>query len=364
MSIDLVLAAVRDQLEGLVRHGQSPGVQYLFAHEGQVLLEHHAGLVDPAAATLLGPAHTFNLDAITQFWTAAAVLQCVQKGLIALDAPLGASLPGRPSLAGATVRQALLHTAGFDNPSALFWVHLARETFDPQRFVTETLARHGQPVRAPGGVYRYSNIGYLWLGQLLQAVTGQPLARLLRETLLPPGGLPKGAVLGFDPPLAGRQARGTLKRWSWLNPMLGLFLDRDRLVAGSASGWVRLEHHQVNGDACGGLVGNVGGLLAGLQCLLDRKGLASSACPEGLFQTAPVSGPARSLGGFTGRLEGEHWCGHRGAGIGYGGEVRVYPRLGCVSVVLFNRAGWREEAWLDRLDRRLLGVLPAGTARC
>ncbi|MBV8618394.1 MAG: beta-lactamase family protein [Curvibacter sp.] len=357
MATELVLESVRGQLEAWVRSHQTPGLQYLFARQGRVLLSCEAGLADPARSRAMAPQHTFNLYSITKLWTAAAVLLCVRKGLIALEAPLGSLLPGRPKLAGATVRQTLLHTAGFDNPLPLGWVHLARETFDPQRFVTELLERHGQPVRAPGDVYRYSNIGYLWLGRMVRTVTGRSLAQWLHEQLLSSGvGAPDGAVLGFEAPLATRQARGTFRRWSWVNPLLGLVLERDRFVAGHTGSWVRLEHHQVNGPAYGGMIGNAAGLMSGLQQLLDLDGLASSGCPQGLFQTVPVSGPARSLGGATGRLEGEHWCGHCGGGAGYYGEARVYPRLQAVSVLLLNRAGWRDEALLDRLDRHLLAV--------
>lgn len=349
--------AVRHSLQMLLTSGNSPGVQYLFLQGPDPLLSFQAGLADPGTGQMLQAGHRFNLHSATQLWTAAAVLRCVQTGLLALDEPLQSYLDGHVELGAATVRQALLYMAGFANPSALAWIHLCRDSFDPGKVADALLQEHGRPVRSPGGAYRASRIGHLWLGQVLRAVTGQSLPALLQAQGLLGGGALPGGHLSFDPPDPAHHARGTLPRWGWLNPALAWFLDRDRYVAGVSGAWVRLEHHQADAQACCGLIGHAAGLAAGLQGLLARQGLASSGCPSGLFDTVPVVGPARGLGGYTGWLEGQHWCGHAGGGLGHYAEWRVYPRLQAVSVLLLNRAGLRDEGLLGRIDKPLVAAL-------
>lgn len=349
--------AVRHSLQTLLTAGNSPGVQYLFMHRQQPLLSFEAGLADPGTGQLLQAGDRFNLHSATHLWTAAAVLRCAQAGLLSLDEPLQSYLSGHVELGGATVRQALLHTAGFANPNPLAWIHLGRDSFDPAKAAEALLIEHGRPVRSPGGAYRYSNIGLLWLGEVLRAVTRQALpAWMQAQGLLGGEGL-AGGHLSFDRPDPAHHARGTLPRWGWLNPVLSWMLDRDRFLAGVSGSWVRLEHHQSDAQACGGLIGNAAGVAASLQGLLAHKGLASSACPSGLFDSVPMVGPARGLGGFTGWLEGQHWCGHAGGGVGHYGEWRVYPRLQAVSVLLLNRAGLRDEGLLGRLDKPLVVAL-------
>lgn len=353
--------AARHSLQTLLTAGNSPGVQYLFMQGPQALLSFQAGLADPGTGEVLQASHRFNLHSATQLWTAAAVLRGVQTGLLALDEPLQAYLPEHVELGGATVRQALLHTAGFANPNPLAWIHLGRDSFDPPKVAEALLLEHGRPVRSPGGAYRYSPIGHLWLGQVLRAVSRQTLPGYLQAQGLLGGEALASGHLSFDRPDPAHHARGTLPRWGWLNPVLAWVLDRDRFVAGVSSAWVRLEHHQADAQACSGLIGNAAGVAASLQGLLGRQALASSGCPSGLFDSVPMVGPARSLGGFTGWLEGQHWCGHAGGGVGHYGEWRVYPRLQAVSVLLLNRAGLRDEGLLGRVDKPLVAALARQT---
>lgn len=354
--------AARHSLQTLLTAGHSPGVQYLFMHRQQPLLSFQAGLADPGTGQVLQASHRFNLHSATQLWTAAAVLRGVQTGLLALDEPLQAYLPGHVELGGATVRQALLHTAGLANPNPLAWIHLGRDSFDPPKVAEALLLEHGRPVRSPGGAYRYSNLGPLWLGQVLSAVTRQSLPSYLQAQGLLGGEALAGGHLSFDRPDPAHHARGTLPRWGWLNPVLAWMLDRDRFVAGVSGAWVRLEHHQADAQASSGLIGNAAGMVASLQGLLARQGLASSGCPSGLFDSVPMVGPARGLGGFTGWLEGQHWCGHAGGGVGHYSEWRVYPRLQAVSVLLLNRAGLRDEGLLGRIDKPLVAALGRQTS--
>lgn len=348
--------ATRQLLDALVDGGGTPGLQYPFASADAVLHAYHGGLANPAVALPVDARTTFNAYSATKTFTSAAVLQLVEQGRVDLDRPIAEYLDHWPQSGAATVRQTLLHTAGFANPNPLPWVHLVEEHagFDRARFVEDLLRSHGRPVSKPGERYAYSNIGYLLLGELIERVSGQPYVPWLLQNLVAPLRLPDGEVLAFDIPQPQTHARGTLERYGWLNLVLGFVIDRDRLIDGTAGRWVQFRSHQVNGDAYGGLIGNALGLIRYLQALLARDDLLSPISRALLFTAAPSPGPARSLGWLMGRLDNELRFARAGGGAGYYSEVRVYPRIGRASAVMFNRTGIRDERILDRLDRFLV----------
>ena len=348
--------ATRQVLDTLIADGNTPGFQYIFVSANEVLLAHCGGLANPRGQLRVEVSTTFNAYSVTKTFTTAALLQLVEQGRVDLDRPIAQYCDRWPQSGAATVRQTLLHTAGFANPNPLPWVHLDQEhaAFNRRRFVDDLLRTHGRPISTPGVRYAYSNIGYLLLGELIERVSGQPFVQYVAQHLIAPLRLCDGETLAFDIPKVATHARGTLKRFGWLNAVLGFVIDRDRLVDDAAGRWVQFRNHHVNGDAYGGLIANAHGLARYLQALLARDGFLSRISRALLFTTQTGPGPARSLGWFAGRLDDEPWYAHPGGGAGYYSEVRVYPRLGRASVVMFNRAGIRDEHILDRLDRFLI----------
>ena len=343
--------ATRHMLDVMVADGSTPGLQYVFASDRAVLFSHHGGAADLRTPRAVTEHSTFNAYSITKTFTAAAVLQLAERRLVDLNHPIARYLDRWPHSGAATVRQTLLHTAGFANPYPLRWVHLAEEhaAFDRDRFVEEVIRAHGRPVWQPGARYAYSNIGYLALRDLIEKVSGHPYVQYVRQQLLAPLHLREGAVIGFDIPQPDAHAHGMLHRFGWLNLVLGLGVDRGRLVEGCAGRWIQFRDHHVNGDAYGGLIGNALGFTRYMQALLTDEILAP-ASRAALFNTESVPGPTRSVGGFTGRLGQVDWFAHAGGGAGYYSEIRVYPQVRKVSVVMLNRAGIRDERLLDRLD--------------
>ncbi len=90
--------------------------------------------------------------------TAAAVLQLVGLGRIALDDPVDKYHP-TPFDDEITVRHLLAHLSGIPNPIPLRWVHSpARHSgFDERAALDAELRAHPRLASAPGRRYRYSN---------------------------------------------------------------------------------------------------------------------------------------------------------------------------------------------------------------
>ncbi|HSC64619.1 MAG TPA: serine hydrolase domain-containing protein [Caldimonas sp.] len=341
--------AVGQRLQRLMARHRIAGAQYLLSVGGRVRVEHALGVADAVRGSAVTTATTFNLYSITKPFTAACTVAAAERGAFDLDAPVAVA-SGEPALASfGTVRDTLLHRAGFPNPLPLRWVHDAAEdaAFDEHAFVAQRLqALRGRTVRR--GRAAYSNLGYLALGRAVERATGQPFRHAVQGCLLDK--LPRldGSALGFGIGDPGRHARGLLPRCSALALVLRWLVDA-RLVDGPAGPWRQIRPHCVNGSAYGGLVGNARGLAAFGHAMLGLGG-ACGIAREPLLATAPGPGPARTLAWFEGRLQGRRWLAHAGGGLGGYGELRLYPELEVVSVLVSNAPGLRDHRWLDLLD--------------
>ena len=166
----------------------------LVARGDRVLYEGAVGLADRT----WGAEHTmdtrFRIASVTKQFTAALVLQLVEEGRVALDAPITDYLdyPVDPG-DRITVHHLLTHTSGLPEgrelrgePSLAAFLSTFPEL--PLRF-------------EPGAGFAYSNPGYWLLGRIIEAETGQSYEAALRDRLLRPlgmndsGSAPYGAVV-------------------------------------------------------------------------------------------------------------------------------------------------------------------------
>jgi D-alanyl-D-alanine carboxypeptidase len=149
-----------------------------------------------------------RVGSITKTFTAAAVLQQVERGQIGLDDPIGYYLsrlvPGERGHA-ITVRMLLNHTSGLAEylphayPSLKAFPAIAKttpESLDQNRFKhfhPVDLIEMGvaaRPVATPGGTPGvYSNTNYLLLGQLLECVTGLTAESYIFQNVIVRAGL-------------------------------------------------------------------------------------------------------------------------------------------------------------------------------
>ena len=344
-------ADVRQRLISMAARRGAPGVQYLVSRDGETLLEHCLGLADAALALPVTPLTTFNAYSITKTLTAAAVILLAEEGRLDLEAPIGVAAGVQGLEAYGTVRDTLLHRAGFRNPNPLRWIHAAaaHPAFQEAAFVAGQVAtlRGTQRRRSSSG---YSNVGYLLLGLTIENVCQRPFVRALDDLVIQPLGLRTDQRLAFAIAQPDLHAHGHLRRYGLLHCLLALFADRATIVQGVEGRWVRLQLHQVNGSAYGGLIANARGIARfGQAVLAGRAGIPPKVCDR-LLDPVPGPGPARSVGWFSGKLRSLRWFAHAGGGLGYYGELRLYPDLRTVSCVLTNGPGLANALCLDDID--------------
>jgi len=137
--------------------------------------------------------------------TGVCIAILVQEGKLALDDPVGKLLasvlakhgePGDERLRGVTVAQLLAHRSGLpesvgDNRFAPGAVQLLQQRPLSEATVDMLLPAimKLQLAASPGARFAYSNVGFLLLGQIIEAVTGEPYERACGERVLAKAGI-------------------------------------------------------------------------------------------------------------------------------------------------------------------------------
>jgi CubicO group peptidase (beta-lactamase class C family) len=174
------------------------------------------GLADIASASPVTEDTVFRIASITKTFTAIAVMQLVERGLVDLDAPANDYLhaykliPARPGFRPATPRHLLTHTAGIREvlkPSGLLRMRDLGETVRTGRRVP-TLAEYYAPglrVDAePGSRFMYTDHGFATLGQIVEDVSGQALGSYMKEHIFEPLGMSETDLLRPQGPWTNR----------------------------------------------------------------------------------------------------------------------------------------------------------------
>ena len=167
-------------------HGSAPGTQFFF---GQ-------------ARNQTGPAvdadTAYNWASITKTMTAIAILQLRDRGLLSLDDPAVRYVPELRQvhdpygpIDAITIRQLLTHSAGFRNPT---WpwdcddpTNCDWQPFEPTHWAqVAAMLPYTHIAFTPGSRWSYSNLGYVFLGQIIERLTGDDFEVYIDKNILKP----------------------------------------------------------------------------------------------------------------------------------------------------------------------------------
>lgn len=342
-----------DDLPRLAAAHAVPGVSVAVLADGQVV-EATAGVVNLRTGVEVTPDSLFMIQSITKVWTATLVMQLVDDGLVELDMPVRAYLPGfrtADERAGAqiTVRHLLAHTAGFEGD---IWAETTAGEDALQRFVEDLVARAPQHSR-PGEMFSYCSAGYGVLGRLVEVLRNASYPRALRRHLAGPLGIEELAFCA-DEALAFRTAIGhaspsrhespqPLQRWAVMPPSNPAAGNQLAMSARSLIAFAGL--HLAEGLAP------------------DGTRLLSTASARAMRQRQvdhpAAMGGAQGLGWMLSERQGV--VEHGGDAIGVAALLRIVPEQGVAVAMLINggAAGPIVDGLLDPLLSELAGIEPA-----
>ena len=276
-----VLAPIADIVHQEIASGHIPGAVVLVGQEHEILYRHAFGLraTRPQAVPMTIDT-IFDLASLTKVVaTTTAVMQLVERGKLALDAPASTYWPrfaagGKQKI---TIRDLLTHYSGL-RPD----LDLRRRWFGYRTAMNMLVA--DRPLYPPGTQYLYSDENFEVLGELVRRVSRMALNQYCDENIFKPLGMTDTRF---------RLLRGQT--------------DRIAPTASPASGHVSTTVHDPTAHRMGGVAGHAGlfstaddlaifatmlldgGTSGGLQ-VLNRQSIALMTQPESPAAGARVRG--------------------------------------------------------------------------
>jgi CubicO group peptidase (beta-lactamase class C family) len=190
---EAVIADLEGYIPEYIDQENIPGIAIALIRDGETLWTAGFGITNTLTAKPVTPETLFEVASNSKVITAYIALQLVDQGKLSLDEPLNAYLsqPWLPSSEyrdSITLRHVLSHRSGLG--------------------ANITLSRHS--LFAPGDGYYYSGIGFMYLQEVIEQVTGQSLEDIAQQMVFVPLGMSSSSFVNA-PEITQRTANGHLR---------------------------------------------------------------------------------------------------------------------------------------------------------
>nr|WP_286177658.1 serine hydrolase domain-containing protein [Rhodopirellula sp. JC639] len=348
-------AQITRWIDAAIKDGDLPGAVVCLADGKQIRYLETFGnrQVEPVELPMTTDT-VFDLASITKpVATATSIALLAQRGQIDLDALVSKYLPeftGHQKET-ITVKQCLLHVSGLTPDNALSDYQDGAQT--AWRRICDLKLRSD-----PGTKFAYSDVGFIVLGKLVEAVSGKPLDVFAKEEIFQPMGMHETM---FNPP-------------EELKP-------RAAPTEKQADGWLKGDVHDPRASRLGGVAGHAGLfstvkdlVLYGQNLLAAAKG-NSTVIGQATFRrmTAPHNVPQESPRG-TRTLGWDHqspYSSNRGTALsdqafGHGGftgtVLWIDPEKDLIFIFLSSRLHPDGKGSVNRLAGKIITLLADTTS--
>lgn len=192
--------ALRSELDAAKRVYGFPGATAAVVEAGGDTCAVATGLADLESGAPMRPDSRMLAASIGKTFVSATVLSLAADGELAIDDPLAAWLGDRawylrlPNASGITLRHLLEHTAGLpdhvhDPDFRRAFGERWRETEPPGPADLVAFILDEPPLFPPGARFSYSDTGYILLGMVVEAASGERYYDLVEQRFLRPLGL-------------------------------------------------------------------------------------------------------------------------------------------------------------------------------
>jgi len=184
----------------LAQHGIVGG-SFAFVHAGAQPAELLHGEARQDTHQTVSTQTAWNWASITKTLTAIAILQLRDRGMLSLDDPAVRYVPElrqvhdpHGSIDDITIRHLLTHSAGFRNPTWPWDCDDARDCnwqpFEPAKWSqVAAMLPYTHIAFKPGSRWSYSNLGYVFLGQIVERLSGDDFEVYIDKNILKPLGM-------------------------------------------------------------------------------------------------------------------------------------------------------------------------------
>ncbi|MCF6465939.1 peptidoglycan-binding protein [Clostridium sp. Cult2] len=157
----------------------------LVAKGGEILLNKGYGFADFEQNTMNKPQTKFAIGSVTKQFTAMAIMQLSEKGLLSVEDKVSKYLPDFPNGDLITIHNLLTHTSGLKNYTELNeFFKLDLNNRNPMTVID--LIKDMPLEFTPGEEYKYSNTNYVLLGIIVEKVTDMSFEDYLQKNIFTP----------------------------------------------------------------------------------------------------------------------------------------------------------------------------------
>jgi CubicO group peptidase (beta-lactamase class C family) len=210
--------ALGSGIAAMLNRHPAVGMAVGVVRDGRLQVFESHGVANVATRTPIDQDTVFRVASITKTFTAIAVMQLWERGLVDLDAPVNRYLrtfrlvPAKPSFRPATLRHLLTHTSGI--PEMIRPSRALRYIYGESYALDEPVPSLGGYYKGvlrlqtePGTMFRYTDHNFAVAGQVVEDLSGEPIADYLRDHVFLPLGM-TGTDLVRTPQIASRLATG------------------------------------------------------------------------------------------------------------------------------------------------------------
>ena len=195
-AFDAALTDFRQLHRTEMRRSDIVGSSFYFVREGRTVAADHLGEQDAGAHVPVDAQTIYHWASITKTMTGIAIMQLRDRGLLSLDDPITRYVPELARVhnpygdTGAiTIRQLMSHSAGFRG-GTWPWRDQEWQPFEPPGWAQlEAMLPYTQVEFRPGSRFSYSNPGIVYLGQVIERLTGEDFEVYVDKNILRPLGM-------------------------------------------------------------------------------------------------------------------------------------------------------------------------------
>lgn len=314
------------------------------------------GYTDLAGKQEASPDTVYQWWSLTKLFTAVALLQLQEQNLLSIDDPVAKHLPtftarGRHSKEQViTIKQLLSHSSGLGDigMEILGWVHFDGDPHPTQtEFFNSHVDKYNKLKVKPGEQGRYSNFGYMALGALIEAVSGQSYESYIVENITAPLGMNNTHFI-YTAEMELNAAKGSHPK-DVVSVVVPFYLDTDRAIEEKRNGILWFNRVYSNQKGATGLIGPSVDLLKFMAVFLpgydfsdnpilgkDSIELMVTPVVNVVKSPAPADNLQFGLGWFIGDVNGEQTLSHGGSGMAFVSMIIIYPERELGTIVMAN----------------------------
>lgn len=190
--IQKVLASFGSLIEAELEKKRLPGVATAIIFDQETIFEESFGFANLEAKISITPQTIFRIGSITKLFTATAIMQLCENGLLQLDDKIASYISLPSELTSITVRQLMAHTSGLPREAPLDYMETLKFPG-----IEEIMNSMGEVslLADSGSRYSYSNLGYALLGSVIEQISNSPYKQYVIDQILQPLGMNHS---GFD----------------------------------------------------------------------------------------------------------------------------------------------------------------------